>query len=136
MRNRPPSNFTYQQATGAQLKYLVEYGQRPIGGLSFGPAAWKVAARDQYTGWSAMSSLAKANGWLCWDGPPLPSTSKIEKGSVPSIDDCASSRQARRMASVVSTEGMGSTAGRLRMGSRHYVTQLLYQERRAGRRRG
>jgi hypothetical protein len=34
------------------------------------------------------------------------------------------------------TVGMGWIAERLRMGSRQYVTQLLYQERRAGRRRG
>jgi hypothetical protein len=53
----------YQQATGAQLKYLVEYGQRPIGGLSFGPAAWKVAARDQYIGWSAKVRQQQL-GWV------------------------------------------------------------------------
>jgi hypothetical protein len=34
------------------------------------------------------------------------------------------------------TVGMGWIAERLRMGSRQYVTQLLYQERRAWRRRG
>jgi len=43
----------YQQATGAQLKYLVWYTGRPIACLSFGPAAWKLAARDHYIGWSA-----------------------------------------------------------------------------------
>jgi len=42
----------YQQATGAQLKYLVCWVDRPIACLSFGPAAWKVAARDKYIGWS------------------------------------------------------------------------------------
>jgi hypothetical protein len=45
----------YQQATGAQLKYLVWYAERPIGGLSFGPAAWKVASRDRYIGSRAPS---------------------------------------------------------------------------------
>jgi hypothetical protein len=43
----------YQQATGAQLKYLVCWRDRPIACLSFGPAAWKVASRDQHIGWSA-----------------------------------------------------------------------------------
>ena len=43
----------YQQATGAQLKYLVCLEERPIACLSFGPAAWKVASRDHYIGWSA-----------------------------------------------------------------------------------
>jgi len=43
----------YQQATGAQLKYLVWYTGRHISCLSFGPAAWKLAARDHYIGWSA-----------------------------------------------------------------------------------
>lgn len=42
----------YQQATGAQLKYLVCWADRPIACLSFGPAAWKVASRDTYIGWS------------------------------------------------------------------------------------
>lgn len=45
----------YQQATGAQLKYLVWWADRPIACLSFGPAAWKVAARDHYLGWSAQA---------------------------------------------------------------------------------
>ena len=43
----------YQQATGAQLKYLVCWAERPIACLSFGPAAWKLASRDHYIGWSA-----------------------------------------------------------------------------------
>ncbi len=45
----------YQQATGAQLKYLVCLEDRPIACLSFGPAAWKLASRDQYIGWSAQA---------------------------------------------------------------------------------
>lgn len=43
----------YQQATGAQLKYLVWLADRPIACLSFGTAAWKLASRDQYIGWTA-----------------------------------------------------------------------------------
>jgi len=43
----------YQQPTGAQLKYLAYYENRPTACLSFGPAAFKVAPRDQFIGWSA-----------------------------------------------------------------------------------
>jgi hypothetical protein len=43
----------YQQATGAQLKYLTYFQDRPIACLSFGPAAWKIGPRDQFIGWSA-----------------------------------------------------------------------------------
>lgn len=45
----------YQQATGAQLKYLVYCQERPLACLSFGPAAWKIGPRDQFIGWSAES---------------------------------------------------------------------------------
>lgn len=53
----------YQQATGAQLKYLVWYADRPIACLSFGPAAWKLAARDHYIGWSAQARQARLD-WV------------------------------------------------------------------------
>ena len=42
----------YQQAQGAQVKYLAMYRDRPVACLSFGPAAWRVAVRDQFIGWS------------------------------------------------------------------------------------
>jgi hypothetical protein len=42
----------YQQPTGAQLKYLLYYQDRPAACLSFGPAAWKIAPRDRWIGWS------------------------------------------------------------------------------------
>jgi hypothetical protein len=42
----------YQQPTGAQLKYLAYLEDRPIACLSFGPAAFKIAPRDQFIGWS------------------------------------------------------------------------------------
>ena len=45
----------YQQATGAQLKYLVCWAERTIACLSFGPAAWKLASRDHYLGWSGQA---------------------------------------------------------------------------------
>lgn len=41
-----------QQAQGAQIKYLARYRDRPVACLSFGPAAFRVAARDQFIGWS------------------------------------------------------------------------------------
>jgi hypothetical protein len=45
----------YQQAAGAQLKYLTFFQDRPIACLSFGPAAWKIGPRDQFIGWSTDS---------------------------------------------------------------------------------
>ena len=42
----------YQQARGGQMNYLAWHGDRPVAGLSFGPAAFRVAARDQFIGWS------------------------------------------------------------------------------------
>lgn len=45
----------YQQATGAQLKYIAYRQNRPIACLSFGTAAWKIGPRDQFIGWSAES---------------------------------------------------------------------------------
>ena len=42
----------YQQPTGEQLKYLAYYQKQPIACLSFGPSAYKIAARDQFIGWS------------------------------------------------------------------------------------
>ena len=52
----------YQQAKGAQVKYLVRYRERPVACLSFGPAAFKVAARDQFIGWSVLQRQAR----LAW----------------------------------------------------------------------
>jgi hypothetical protein len=45
----------YQQATGAQLKYIAYFQDRPIACLSFGTAAWKIGPRDQFIGWPADS---------------------------------------------------------------------------------
>ena len=38
-----------------QLKYLVCWADRPVACLRFGPAAWKLASRDHYIGWSAQA---------------------------------------------------------------------------------
>lgn len=47
--------LSYRPATGAQLKYLACFQDRPLACLSFGPAAWKIAPRDQFIGWSAQA---------------------------------------------------------------------------------
>jgi hypothetical protein len=49
----------YQQAQGGQVKYLAKYRDRPVACLSFGPAAFRVAARDQFIGWSAPQRQAR-----------------------------------------------------------------------------
>jgi hypothetical protein len=49
----------YQQAQGAQVKYLATYRDRPVACLSFGPAALRVAARDQFIGWSPQQRQAR-----------------------------------------------------------------------------
>jgi hypothetical protein len=38
---------------GAQLRYLIWSGQWLLGALGFGAAAWSLAPRDQWIGWSA-----------------------------------------------------------------------------------
>lgn len=38
---------------GAQLRYFVMAGDRVLGAMGFGGAAWKVAPRDQFIGWTA-----------------------------------------------------------------------------------
>lgn len=43
----------YRQPTGPCLKYIAWWQTQPLGCLSFGPAAWKVAVRDQWIGWPA-----------------------------------------------------------------------------------
>ncbi|MFZ1126612.1 DUF4338 domain-containing protein [Methanoregula sp.] len=42
----------YQPLPGAQVRYLVRSGERLLGALGFGAAAWKVAARDSFVGWT------------------------------------------------------------------------------------
>src|SRR2546427_8845230 len=49
----------YQQAQGAQVKYLAKYRDRPLACLSFGPAAFRVAARDQFIGWTPQQRQAR-----------------------------------------------------------------------------
>jgi len=42
----------YCQTVGPHLKYLAYIQKRPVACLSWGAAAWKVACRDQFIGWS------------------------------------------------------------------------------------
>ncbi|MCP5023572.1 MAG: DUF4338 domain-containing protein [bacterium] len=42
----------YTPLPGAQIRYLIESDQGLLGALGFGAAAWKVASRDQWIGWS------------------------------------------------------------------------------------
>ena len=37
---------------GAQIRYLIYAQERIVGALGFGAAAWQVAARDRFIGWS------------------------------------------------------------------------------------
>ena len=48
-----------QPAAGAQVRYLAWYRDRPVAGMRFGPAAWRVAARDRFIGWSAAQRQAR-----------------------------------------------------------------------------
>ena len=43
----------YRHVIGQSLRYIAYQGERPIACLGWGAAAWKVAARDQWIGWSA-----------------------------------------------------------------------------------
>jgi hypothetical protein len=42
----------YTRIIGAQLRYFITGGGRVLGAMGFGGAAWKVAPRDQFIGWS------------------------------------------------------------------------------------
>ena len=47
---------------GAQLRYLIWSEDGLLGGLGFGAAAWMVAARDQWIGWSARQREQRLEG--------------------------------------------------------------------------
>lgn len=42
----------YKPLPGAQMRYLVYAGEALLAALGFGAAAWKVAPRDSYIGWT------------------------------------------------------------------------------------
>lgn len=43
---------------GAQIRYLIHAQERLVGGLGFGAAAWHLAARDRFIGWSTVQRQA------------------------------------------------------------------------------
>lgn len=43
----------YGSMPGAQLRYFITAGDRILGAMGFGGAAWKVAPRDRFIGWTA-----------------------------------------------------------------------------------
>jgi hypothetical protein len=49
----------YQPLPGAQIRYFAFGGSRMLAALGFGAAAWKVAPRDQFIGWSAEERVDK-----------------------------------------------------------------------------
>lgn len=42
----------YKPLSGAQIRYLVRAGSSLVAALGFGAAAWKVAPRDRFVGWT------------------------------------------------------------------------------------
>jgi len=42
----------YKPLPGAQLRYLIQWDHGVLGAIGFGAAAWKVAARDTWIGWT------------------------------------------------------------------------------------
>ena len=42
----------YTPLPGAQYRYLITDGNQPLGAIGFGAAAWKMAPRDRWIGWS------------------------------------------------------------------------------------
>lgn len=60
----------YKQPAGGSLGYLVFWQERPIACARFGPAAWKVAVRDQFVGWTpeqrqvGLRHLVNNDRWL------------------------------------------------------------------------
>jgi hypothetical protein len=43
----------YSPMAGAQLRYFIKDGERVLGAMGFGAAAWKVSPRDRHIGWSS-----------------------------------------------------------------------------------
>ena len=48
----------YQPLPGAQLRYLIRWQNGLLGAIGWGAAAWKVAPRDQWLGWSTEARKA------------------------------------------------------------------------------
>jgi len=48
----------YTPLPGAQYRYLITDGNRPLAAIGFGAAAWKMAPRDRWIGWTASTREA------------------------------------------------------------------------------
>lgn len=44
--------LSYKMLPGAQMRYFIMDGERVLGAMGFGAAAWKVAPRDNFIGWT------------------------------------------------------------------------------------
>ena len=44
--------LSYKMLPGAQMRYFIVDGERFLGAMGFGAAAWKVAPRDNFIGWT------------------------------------------------------------------------------------
>jgi len=51
----------YQRTVGHQLRYIVKTGKTELAMLGFASAAWKVASRDRYIGWTAETQQRNLN---------------------------------------------------------------------------
>ncbi len=49
----------YRPLPGAQIRYIVKHGETLLAALGFGAAAWKVAARDSFIGWTPDQRTAR-----------------------------------------------------------------------------
>lgn len=49
----------YRPLPGAQLRYLIQWEGGLLGAIGFGAAAWKVAARDRWIGWTPAQRQAQ-----------------------------------------------------------------------------
>ncbi|EIC22737.1 DUF4338 domain-containing protein [Thiorhodovibrio frisius] len=49
----------YSPLPGAQLRYLIQWDGGLLGAIGFGAAAWKVAARDRWIGWTPAQRQAQ-----------------------------------------------------------------------------
>lgn len=49
----------YKMLPGAQLRYFIKDGDRILGAMGFGAAAWRVAPRDSFIGWDTQEREAR-----------------------------------------------------------------------------
>lgn len=49
----------YKMLPGAQLRYFIKDGERILGAMGFGSAAWKVAPRDTFIGWNTETRVER-----------------------------------------------------------------------------